>query len=498
MSLEDRYNTVSIPRSTYNQMQTAAANAANAAKTAKQLQTAIRQMKDDFKRQQQKMREKQQEEIDKLNDVIRHNADAASKQARDLNEALADEIRNRNNAIAAVETKARENLNRAMETVNRSIENVRDDLNDRIQSMRADVQMQIGSMQSEIATIDAQLNNMQSTDQENRERAEVLYRNAVALDARIKSIPLQHSGLTVMEINNLDQLNGNADFDINNKLGTGYVAFLSSRAYFQAALEMQLRAESAENEWQLLYQVVQQELGKATATLSALEEVPMDLVEDAAPVTIDVDYWAGGAIKDLQQTVANIKDRLEKEKDSLTKEDLDDILSALQEIDSSADEAVAFAGIACRESQRRADMNNEIKRQLFKNGFTMLNHGFEGRDCRASHRIHLADKNTGCEFFVTFTPTVQADNSIANDISLNIIHCGTQTHNPELLAKRRTALRSALRTSLQRFGIQLSDKPSVERIGEQIDRTVQTDEVFATATSCQIAKPVSAAAAQNV
>lgn len=130
---------------------------------------------------------------------------------------------------------------------------------------------------------------------------------------------------------------------------------------------------------------------------------------------VEVDYWTQGRFSDLEERIKGIKDELENDHEACS---LEDIKQRMEDLKALAEEEQALIKEAVERvisSQLRAEMADVVVEALQKEGFTMLESGYEKEDQRKVYLVKVAN-NAGTEIVAAVVPN---DETNTNTLSIN-------------------------------------------------------------------------------
>ncbi|MFW6333480.1 MAG: hypothetical protein ACOC23_09310 [Thermodesulfobacteriota bacterium] len=183
--------------------------------------------------------------------------------------------------------------------------------------------------------------------------------------------------------------------DANSSLNAGMPeAALSTaqRAYWELA-DLRALVMTREQEFNLIHQAALEEartlLEEARANRRHELELGQGPERDA--IALEVDHWTHGALSDHEQEVEGLLARLTKHRDSLTTDQVREIIAQLETLQPKTDEIVEQARQNILASQLRYNVA-ELAAEAFQGqGFSVQDAAYEGEDERAAYVVKLAN-----------------------------------------------------------------------------------------------------------
>ena len=163
--------------------------------------------------------------------------------------------------------------------------------------------------------------------------------------------------------------------------------------------------------------------------------------------SLEVDYWTQGKFSDLEESILEKKTNLEEQKDKLSYEKVEQIFSDLEVLEQQQQELIDESLERVTSSQLRAEMADVVIGTLERQGFNVMENGYEKDDQRSVYMVKL--KNIAdTEIVVAIAPD---DETHKNTISVN-------SYGPEAITEEATQERfTSIQKSLKQAGLQMGE-----------------------------------------
>ncbi len=256
----------------------------------------------------------------------------------------------------------------------------------------------------------------------------------------------RHEQFSPGEVAALESRLNAARQDVQNHMPQSAVP--EAREAFRQALSLGHRLELIEMTWEELYEIAREGVQEALALADEYQVYPLRL--DAAggqEMDLDVDYWTEGGWQELRAGLEHIKNRLEKEKDSLQCEDLRRIIAEIDSQSAALPQLDAQARTALIASIKRQDIQTQICDTLAGLGYTLVDSTYAQEDFRRSY--HLKMRNAEQEEIVTVVHPQEAEQGLVNELQF---HFYDQSPNDAI---REESLHQ-IQTSLQNEGVDMA------------------------------------------
>lgn len=429
--------------------------------------------------------------INSLNSKI----DAAKKDASDLKKKLYDTVDATNKAMEAQRIQFEKKLADTHKTFadvldrnNRRIEQVIEQQGEELRDEIADVKKKTAAA---VATLHQQIgalaelvgdpNEVVSMAQDHLDVAQELLA-AAAAHRHALLLPGQYEKVADV----LKNAKSNVALGAKNKAAAS-AALISGQTAFDAAKKFYDDVIAAETEWAAKLAFAMEALASAEARINANSKMAWDKKEQ------DVDFWSNSGLTKLQDLTEKLREQLENpdKVNQLTCQDLEDIAANAQLIADDADQVLTGALLAITGSDQRIGLAVQLAKDLRKyvGMETLVDHGYEGNDQRASNMIHLKNSSTGFEAVITLIPEL-TDGKCGWRVETRIVNPGTNAQVAADFDKALTAV--AAKHGLQSKGAIPLDTKAAEAVADWGKRTKVQVPAIATPGADQINKKLSA------
>lgn len=397
-------STITVNRTTYNNMQrdaqTAAAlrsdlaraNQANAALTA-QVNAANARIA------------AAKQEFNNVWDAINAANDASAAMDANLRAEITNIYNESNNRIQALANTTQRNLQElrtdfgnaikdSIEANNRVIESAMNRSNQQLTGMinglRADTNAAIAAVNANLTNLTQGAASLLDSALEYMTQIGLL-QNRIADTRHALLLPGKYDSL----LNCINLAQSNINLAQNNPMNSS-VARDKARAAFEEAVRFLEEIAIAEQEWQAQLSVAEQ-----ISALVAEQLESSRTIEPKPGRELDVNYWANNGIDRNKEDYQKLADILKKP-DNLTAEQLIDLQQALVEVSRRIDETVADAYVRIATSQRAVKIAEQIHRALNEKGdLRVIAHAYEGNDKRGNYRFISRNELTGLTVVIT-------------------------------------------------------------------------------------------------
>lgn len=357
--------------------------------------------------------------LNAMNDRLAATQQEARAEIAGLRHQLTNAVTDSNNRLAAQAAAHQQDMDslrsdvaNAMENNNRHMQAVMDENNRVINSRISAANNRIDQINAALAAAAGDQDLLLDMAQEFLGMA-----NALNADSQTYRCELLLPG----QLKEVLQAAANAEAQCNLR-GNASAAQLDARNAYLEALAFHERIIEAEAEWIRRFQAAQLAVGQAEARIENSREV----THDRTGVRLDVNHWSDGDLEALERDAAALRSHLESGAQGDSLQDLDNIRTAGEHIDSEAIETVAFTLGAAENSQWRASIARLLGRSLKENdGLLLSGGGYQGGDSRGAHRMRLTHPHMGFEMVITQTPVIDENGQLHNRIETDIINPGS-------------------------------------------------------------------------
>ena len=188
-------------------------------------------------------------------------------------------------------------------------------------------------------------------------------------------------------------------------------AMAGAKAAYFDLVDLREEIIRKEQEFNLWHQATLEMARSLFENVRANREVSLEQSEEL----VEVDFWTNGRFSALEEQIKVIKDELEHGREDYS---LEEVKQRMEELKTLAEEEQALIKEAVERvisSQLRAEMADVVVEALQKEGFTMLESGYEKEDQRKVYLVKVAN-NAGTEIVAAVVPN---DETNTNTLSIN-------------------------------------------------------------------------------
>lgn len=196
------------------------------------------------------------------------------------------------------------------------------------------------------------------------------------------------------------------------------VSMNNARIAFEDALRLYADIVNAEHQWQLIYENATQAVLQAQAVIDQNANIHLN----AENYDVDVNHWSNGDFAQLQELGNSYEARVSDGAREESIEDLDALFHAATQLSDDVQDTAAIAlGLAiCH--QDRVDASDDLAEELFqRHGLVLEDHGFEGSDERAAHRVSVKDPHRNIEVILTQIPQVDDNGNVSSRLETDVV-----------------------------------------------------------------------------
>lgn len=209
----------------------------------------------------------------------------------------------------------------------------------------------------------------------------------------------------------------------NIQQGHYQAAIATGQALYGKALALQAEIEYRQAEWDAYYAEAQKGGRKLLAECETRQTSQWALDTEQGSETLDaeIDYWSNGALSRLRQTLEQHLEKLGRERETITLEQLKSAIAQNDQWQSELEQIVAQAKENLIASQLRVNLAQDLLDELAKSGWQIEDSAWEGseqdqqRGWKSSYHVKL--KNLGDDEMITIispepTPQGQIENRL--------------------------------------------------------------------------------------
>lgn len=195
-------------------------------------------------------------------------------------------------------------------------------------------------------------------------------------------------------------------------------AISASRNVFNQAVDLKERVVSAEIEWAHYHGEFRHLFANIESAFYHYQNLRYKLPtqDGEQEVEANVDYWADGALSEIEREISDIRERTNQIQELSTAE-LMALITALRNINTRMEETGDKAKEALICSQVRAELADSLARTLQESGWEYVGYTYEGSEMNAALHIKLRD-NLGNEIVTVITPEMNRD-ALGNNMEFN-------------------------------------------------------------------------------
>ncbi len=195
----------------------------------------------------------------------------------------------------------------------------------------------------------------------------------------------------------------------------------AQRAYWDVS-DLRVKIAVAEQEFILVYQAALEEARALMEQARANRLCRMEREQGAENgVEIEIDFWSRGKLSELEKEALALESRLKAGKNTLTTDQVKEILRDLERLRNQIPEIVEQARQAVLASQLRYDIAELAAEAFEKQGFTVQDETYESEDMRNAYVIKLQNI-AGDEVVTVISPV--PDDPGANQVSVHSFEAG--------------------------------------------------------------------------
>lgn len=227
--------------------------------------------------------------------------------------------------------------------------------------------------------------------------------------------------------------------------------------------DLRLELERLETEWRL-WRSAALESAQEILTIAHINRSckAIDPEGKELDLTIEVDWWTGGRLSELEKEVQRLLERLRNEQSPLSLEELRDIVEhTVPTLRQRLEEIIRDARLAVINSQLRINIADLVAQTLEEHGFSVQDATYEGEDMRGSYYV-LTRHLDGSEVVVVIAP--KEGRPLENELQ---IHSFDVEQRPESELRQRAR---ELARALQTRGLQV---PELGKIDDRPDPTLR-------------------------
>ena len=200
--------------------------------------------------------------------------------------------------------------------------------------------------------------------------------------------------------------------EVNFTNGVFESSIANSQIIWQEAMELRVKLEELENEWNEYLKAAINSNSKLLATCDAQEIVKLafDMEDGVQELDVEIDFWCNGELTQLKNEAIKNENEL-KNSANITVADFKEMIKKSSELESQVVALTQKAKDAIILSQLRSDMAEDIIQALDNGGFSLKESCFMEDDQRKS--IHLKMENiSGDEIVTIITPKENRENQL--------------------------------------------------------------------------------------
>jgi hypothetical protein len=326
-------------------------------------------------------------------------------------------------------------------------ERMREEYSSLVDRERSERQQQIGEVQG-------RLNRIENREENLRQMAGAWLQDLRILQEDIAKLP--HERFAPGAMNRINGRISQAVLNLENDASQVSIG-QAQNEYFEL---VELRADVLYREQQF----EEEYLRALIAVRSLIEEVRLNrqgVVEDdeTQDITVDIDFWSRGMLSQISDQAERIKTRLEKEKDSLSFEEVRQLETAAAELQLQLPQAIDKARMTIINSQACHNVADRVVEVMEAQGYVVEEGVYEGEDQRAAYAVKM--RNVGGDEFVTIV-TPSPGQELAYGLEMNF-----EDRNRD--ETTRQSLADAVYERLNRGGLRAGRPEETMGIGEPND-----------------------------
>lgn len=317
-----------------------------------------------------------------------------------------------------------------------------DYLEDHLQTFNNTLLANHHQQQSQISKMRRQMASMRRTEEDRASLAEEWIRNThdliTFIDTSYRHTQFAPSRLVIL-IEDLDQAVQNFD------LGLYEAALVNSQNIYRRASELRVAMERDEKQWNICYSIALKKINQLMEKIQNQKEFNYQSENNKEKQKFDLEFWSKGKWGELWQKAKRYKTQLVEHPEQLSIADLRIwITDTFQQFDFELDSIVNDAIRDLINSQIRTNIADMVMQALQKQGYTLDNSEFSGKDVRQSF-FFTARNIAGNAIRVLVNP----GEAEKNELQLEAIDQRPQT---EYFLKRRA---DEIAHSLQKVGLSI-------------------------------------------
>ena len=229
-------------------------------------------------------------------------------------------------------------------------------------------------------------------------------------------------------------------------------------------LQLRMELEMLEAEWQATLAAARDEVRTTLAHCDALtiSRLTFDTQQGSQEVDAEIDYWTDGGLTVLRERVRSQHQRLDRNADAMT---LDDLKRAISQSQQWRDESMSLAERARRElvdSQLRVQMSSTILEAMRQKGWDVIETAYEGEAVDNKgwlNAYHMKLQNGAGQEMVTIITPERNGEQLSDWVVLSFFGQG----NDDAFNRHQS---NAVRDRLRQAGVEVGDLqpvPGMER-----------------------------------
>jgi len=332
----------------------------------------------------------------------------ASREVDRIEDRVAEQMKQR-------EQNLRREFSNQLNSVNQRVQNQQNmiqNLSSEMQKMERDFQNNLTRLDKKIDKVDFKVdrlsNEIQARESNKQNQAKEWIKNANDMLAIVdtynhrKFLPNEYDKLVrKLTLSEMNFKNGVFESSITN-----------SQTVWQEAMELRIKLEELENEWNEYLKVAIGSNSNLLATCDAQELVKLafDMEDGVQELDVEIDFWCNGELTTLKNEAIEQEKAL-KNSENLTIADFKTMIEKSSELEAQVVALTQKAKDAIILSQLRSDMAEDIIQALDNGGFSLKESCFMEDDQRKS--IHLKMENiSGDEIVTIITPKENRENQL--------------------------------------------------------------------------------------
>lgn len=321
-----------------------------------------------------------------------------------------------------------------------------------IEQERAERQQQINELQSRVSQI------------ENREETLQQMAGAWLQDLRILQddvAKLPHQRFSPGSMDRITGLIAQAALNLRNGASQASLG-QAQTAYFdlvELRSEVLYREQQFEAEYLRALEAVKLLIEEVRANREAViagDEAATD-EDEKKEIEVDVDFWSRGRLSQISERLQEIESRLEKEKETLSLEQVMHLEEEASFLGQRLPEAVEAARLTIINSQACYNVAEIVAEVMEEQGYSVEEGTYEGEDQRGAYAVKM--RNLGGDEFVTII-TPSQEQELAYSTQMNF-------YDRSQDEAMRQAFAQAVYEGLNQMGLQATPPRETLGIGEQ-------------------------------